>query len=146
MPYKKKSRQEKVEAAIQKLNDGITDFFTSEKPEAYKNYLKAMGKFHSYSANNCALIISQYPNATKVAGYVDWQKKFNRHVNQGETGIMVLAPGKGVREAKTDKYDENGNQIIEKRKYTYFFPTYVYDIDRHPEKSFLRLFQSLILK
>lgn len=136
MPYKRRTRQEKVEAAMEKLNDGITDFFTSEKPEAYKNYLKAMGKLHSYSANNCALILSQYPNATKVAGYVDWQKKFNRHVNRGETGIMVLAPGKGVREVLTDKLDENGNQIIEKRKYTYFFPTYVYDIDQTSGEEF----------
>lgn len=34
-----------------------------------RNYLAAMGKFHRYSASNILLIITQRPQATRVAGY-----------------------------------------------------------------------------
>lgn len=128
--FAKKTRQEKMDETIERLNNGITDFFTSEKPESYKEYLKVMSRFHHYSANNCALIAAQYPGATKVAGYKAWQKKFDRHVNRGETGITIFAAGTGVRDVDTGKVDENGNKIIEKRKYTYFFPTTVFDVEQ----------------
>ena len=128
--FKRKTRQEKMDETIDKLNNGITEFFTSEKPESYMEYLKVMSRFHRYSANNCALIAAQYPGASLVAGYKAWQTKFNRHVNRGETGITVFAPGKGVRDYDTGEVDENGNKIIEKRKYTFFFPTTVFDVNQ----------------
>ena len=51
-----------------------------------------MSKFHNYSVNNTLLIELQRPDATLVAGYQAWQKKFNRHVKKGERGIRILAP------------------------------------------------------
>jgi hypothetical protein len=42
--------------------------------EALRNYLAAMGKFHRYSASNVLLIITQRPDATRVAGYQTWRK------------------------------------------------------------------------
>ena len=79
---RKETRKEKIEAAMSQIDEGIKEFFTSE---GYKEYLKVMSKFYHYSVNNCILIERQFPNATHVAGYTDWQKKFKRHVKRGET-------------------------------------------------------------
>ena len=78
-----------------KLEDGVVEIFTSEK---YREYMDAMSKFPRYSVNNCILIASQYPQASLVCGFRKWQKEFNRTVNKGEHGIMILAPIKGKTE------------------------------------------------
>ena len=46
-----------------------------------------MAKFHKYSFNNTLLIAMQNPDATLVAGYNAWQRKFHRHVKKGEKAI-----------------------------------------------------------
>ena len=61
------------------------------KSEALKNYLATMGRFHGYSWGNVLLIASQKPAATRVAGIHTWNK-LGRMVNEGEKGIMILAP------------------------------------------------------
>ena len=61
------------------------------KSEALKNYLTTMGRFHRYSWGNVLLIASQKPTATRVAGFHTWNK-LGRIVNEGEKGIMILAP------------------------------------------------------
>lgn len=52
-----------------------------------------------YSDANIAKILEQFPEATEVRGYRDWQK-VGRQVRRGETGIAILAPIK-------PKKDEN---------------------------------------
>jgi hypothetical protein len=54
-------------------------------------YLDACSKFHHYSLFNVFLIMTQYPQATVVAGYRKWQS-LNRQVRPGEHGIPILAP------------------------------------------------------
>ena len=61
------------------------------KSEAFKNYLAAMGRFHRYSWGNVGLIAYQRPTATPVAGIHTWNK-LGRIINEGEKGIMILAP------------------------------------------------------
>ena len=61
------------------------------KSEAFKNYLAAMGRFHGYSWGNVGLIAYQRPTATHVAGIHTWNR-LGRIINEGETGIMILAP------------------------------------------------------
>jgi N-terminal domain of anti-restriction factor ArdC/IrrE N-terminal-like domain len=61
------------------------------KSEAFKNYLAAMGRFHRYSWGNVRLIAYQRPTATHVAGIHTWNK-LGRIINEGEKGIMILAP------------------------------------------------------
>ena len=56
-----------------------------------RNYLAAMGKFHRYSASNILLIITQRPEATRVAGYETW-RKLHRQVTRGAKGIVIFAP------------------------------------------------------
>ncbi len=73
----------------QSIEDGIRDVYQSDR---YQQYLKTMSRFPSYSLNNCILIFQQKPEATLVAGYQAWRKKFERNVRKGEKGIRILAP------------------------------------------------------
>lgn len=82
------SQSEQIKEITEKLQHGIEDLFESEK---YKNYLKTMSKFTSYSLNNTMLIAMQKPDATTVAGYGTW-KQINRQVLKGSKAIKILAP------------------------------------------------------
>lgn len=106
----------------------------------YRNYLTIMSKFHSYSYRNCLLIAMQNPEATHVAGYAAWQKKFNRQVQRGEKGIQIVgyAPKKinieQERKNSTGKIIIGANGKPEKetvsRQIPYFIPMYVYDVSQ----------------
>ena len=72
-----------------KLEEGIQEIFSSGK---YADYLKVMSRFHRYSLNNTVLIAMQNPEASLVAGYHAWQKRFERNVLKGEKAIRIIAP------------------------------------------------------
>jgi DNA repair protein RadC len=78
-----------VREIVQKLEQGIRDFFDGEK---YRTYLRTMTRFHRYSVNNTMLIAMQKPEATLVAGFNKWQEQFGRSVKKGEHGIRIIAP------------------------------------------------------
>ena len=78
-----------VREIMQKLEQGIRDFFDGEK---YRTYLRTMARFHRYSVNNTMLIAMQKPDATLVAGFNKWQDQFGRNVKRGEHGIRIIAP------------------------------------------------------
>jgi antirestriction protein ArdC len=59
--------------------------------EDWARMLATAAKFHAYSANNVMLILSQRPDATRVAGYQAW-RSVGRQVRKGERGISILAP------------------------------------------------------
>ena len=133
----RQTREEKMSVIQQKLEDGVREIFSSEK---YREYISAMSKFPRYSINNCILIASQLPEASLVCGFRKWQTEFNRTVNKGEHGIMILAPIKGKTEVEEEVFDENnkavvdenGNQKTEKvmREYQTFRPVYVFDVSQ----------------
>ncbi len=133
----RQTREEKMSAIQKKLEDGVRAIFSSEK---YREYISAMSKFPRYSINNCILIASQLPEASLVCGFRKWQTEFNRTVNKGEHGIMILAPIKGKTEVVEEVFDENnkavvdenGNQKTEKvtREYQTFRPVYVFDVSQ----------------
>lgn len=81
-------RKARLEAAYAKLEEGVQQITDSE---AFKDYLRFLGSFHNYSANNVMLIHMQNPEATMVAGFHDWKKK-GRFVRKGEKGIAIMAP------------------------------------------------------
>jgi len=64
--------------------------------EALRNYVSVMRKFHRYSLRNLMLILSQRPDATRVAGYQTW-KQLGRCVKKGAKGILILAPVVGKK-------------------------------------------------
>lgn len=78
----------KVNQATQMLEQGVKAIFESGQ---YKKWLSVCSRFHSYSVNNCILILLQAPYATQVAGYQTW-KSLGRQVKKGEHGIRIIAP------------------------------------------------------
>ena len=120
---KTKNLLEKLEEKIDKV----------QKSKEFKKMLQFFSKFHDYSYRNTLLIQLQKPNATYVAGYRQWQEKFNRQVKKGEEGIAILAPftySKTISEIEEVEVD---GEIIEKEikkevPKVYFKPVYVFDI------------------
>lgn len=82
-------QQQQLKEITEKLEQGVKELFTSEK---YMEYLRVMSQFHNYSFSNTLLIAMQKPEATLVAGYGAWQKKFERNVMKGEKAIKIFAP------------------------------------------------------
>ncbi len=107
--YKKSNedRQKEVAEITSKMPEEIEKCRNSEE---YKEKLKAIGKLHNYSLNNCMLIGMQCPDATYVAGYKAWEK-FGRHVNKGEKGIKIIQPAPFKKTEWVDFKDENGNVV-----------------------------------
>lgn len=77
-----------IDDVKEKLDKGLEDVFKNQR---FKEMLKVMSSFRTYSFNNMMLIMLQRPNATMVKGYKQWQE-LGRHVKKGEKGIKILAP------------------------------------------------------
>lgn len=135
--------REKVKALTDKLEAGVKAVFESER---YRDYLKAMAKFHRYSFGNVLLILMQCPAASLVAGYTTWKKQFGRRVKKGERGIQIIAPIQRSRLIKQDRLDpdthlpiigENG--VTEKEpvfvSYPSFRVAYVFDVSQTEGKE-----------
>ncbi len=133
-------KKDRMAEITEQLEQGVKDFFTSEK---FIRYLDIMSRFHSYSLNNQILIATQKPEATYVAGYNSWIKNFDRHVKRNETGIRILAPQKHQIEIETDRVDESGNAIREKREIISFRPVTVFDVSQTEGKELPELVREL---
>ena len=114
-----KQQQQKIKEATEQLEAGIKDFFSSGN---FQEYLNVMSRFHTYSYSNSIMIAMQKPDATLLAGYSGWQKKFERHVKPGEHGIRIFAPAPVKVQVEREKkdpdtnlpeLDENGDPVME---------------------------------
>ena len=101
--------EKQLKEISERLEQGVKEIFTSER---YTEYLNTMSKFHNYSFNNTLLITMQKPEATLVAGYQAWQKKFNRHVKRGEKGIQIIAPAPIREKQEIEKTDPDTGEIV----------------------------------
>ena len=147
-------RQEKVEAALAKIEEGVAQVFYSDTfQEDFKNYLNYNAQFHTYSANNIMLIKMQNGQASRVAGFNKW-KELGRSVKKGEKGINILAPCSGIYKYEKNKLDENGNTVLnsdgkpekveEERTYRYFKVVSVFDISQTEGKEPPSLVKELV--
>ena len=102
-------REQQMKEITERLEQGVKELFTSER---YMEYLKTMSQFHNYSFNNTMLIAMQKPDATLVAGYQAWQKKFKRQVKRGEKGIQIIAPAPIREKEEVEKFDPVTNEPI----------------------------------
>ena len=80
-PHRLNQVHQRLTSAIEQLVIG-TDWM---------EMLNVARRFHTYSANNVFLILSQRRDATWVAGYRTWLT-LGRQVTSGEKGIAILAP------------------------------------------------------
>ena len=102
-------QKQKLKALTDQLEKGVKSVFESE---SYQKYLRCMSKFHRYSISNSILIHMQKPDASYVAGYTDWQKKFHRQVNKGEKGIAIIAPSPYKRKVNEIVKDKDGAPVL----------------------------------
>ena len=128
MTRKIKTRKtpEQRQAAMQELHDSIaTQVEALRDSDAWRDMLDAMSRFHNYSLGNLLLILSQRPDATRVAGYGAWRKTHGRQVRKGERGIKIIGGGT----VKTTEVNPRTGEEEETRK-TRFFPVTVFDISQ----------------
>ena len=117
---KNSTKEDPIKAATKRLEQGINDFMSSDK---FREYLKVMSRFHTYSYRNSLLIAMQKPDATLLAGYSTWKNKFERYPKAG-SGIKIFAPSHSKKqEYKTREkidprtnlpvLDQDGNPVME---------------------------------
>jgi len=87
--------------------------------EGWARFLAFATGFHSYSLSNVLLILSQRPDASRVAGFRQWQER-GRQVRKGERSIKIF----GYATKKTE--DENG----EEERRAYFPILSVFDVSQ----------------
>lgn len=109
-----KAMHSEVERATADLSD----------PVKWREFLDAVSRFHRYSVSNTMLILHQRPDATRVAGFRDWQENFERTVKKGEKAIWVLAP---CRYRKVTEAND-GSETEEER--LFFRPVPVFDLSQ----------------
>ena len=115
---KTKELRQRIDASLETLAKSVDEVRASE---TFKAYLDVQAKFHRYSWCNSLLILSQRPDASRVAGYKTWQK-LGRQVCKGERGIMIFAPCPWKRE------ETNANGNTETKTGMYFRAVHVFDI------------------
>ena len=74
---------EMLETASEELNN----------PDSVMAYLDVQSRFDRYSVSNALLVAYQNPEATRLCDAKTWQKN-HVFINKGETGIIILEPGK----------------------------------------------------
>jgi antirestriction protein ArdC len=99
------------------------------KSQRLVEYLKATGKFHTYSLGNAILIGFQKPDATRVAGFRTWQK-LGRHVKRSEKGIAIMAPIVWRKKVARADEEREVEQELKKDVTVAFKTAHVFDISQ----------------
>jgi len=97
---KKDELVKKIEGFVEELAGAVDEAAASE---TIRKFLEFNAKFRGYSWHNTLLIYLQKPDATKVAGFKQWEEKFHRRVKKGAKAISILAPIKVGEKKKDDK-------------------------------------------
>ncbi len=145
------TREERLKEITDQLEKGIGELFQSGQ---YAAYLATMAKFHNYSFGNIFLIMMQCPNASHVAGYNDWKRKFGRQVKRFEKGIKILAPCPYKQRIETPKLDTatqrpiigadgQPEMSVQEVKKTYYKVVTVFDVQQTTGKPLPELASEL---
>ena len=109
--YKTKEDRQKeaLDDVSKQVEEGIRKVFSNDN---FRDYLKVVSRFHTYSFNNTVLIAAQKPDATLCAGFNAWKFKYGRHVKKGEKGIRIISPVKVKETVQEEKTDPNTGQPV----------------------------------
>lgn len=99
-------KKAQAEALQQSISDQVESLRDSGRWTAFLDFAQA---FHAYSLNNVLLVLSQMPDASRVAGFRKWQA-LNRQVRKGSTGIRIF----GYSTKKVTEEDDNGDEVEKK--------------------------------
>ena len=117
---KAKALRKTIEDRLDVLAKALDDVRASEM---FRQYLDVQARFHRYSWHNTLLIVSQKPDAERVAGFQTW-RKMGRYVCKGEKGIAIFAPCP----FKRTETDDAGNDV--EREGIYFKVVHVFDVSQ----------------
>ena len=106
---KQTAKKESMQQIMDELEAGVASVFESDN---YVKLLDMMSQFHQYSLNNCILILSQCPSATRCASFATW-KKLKMPVKKGEKGIKILVPIPYKYQKEQRSIDDDGNTVTE---------------------------------
>ncbi|TRZ39347.1 hypothetical protein CEQ21_07235 (plasmid) [Niallia circulans] len=81
-------RKQEIQAISEKALQQIEKY--TKSVDDVLEYANFMSRFHSYSANNLALIQQQFEGAEAVSSFKDWKDK-GYSVQKGEKGIQILS-------------------------------------------------------
>jgi antirestriction protein ArdC len=117
------TRTDRVAELHQQLDTQVAELVSGED---WATMLATAARFHTYSSNNVMLILSQRPDATRVAGYQTW-RTLGRQVRKGERGISILAPV--VVRADSRQTDRDAREATDERETVVGYKvTHVFDI------------------
>ncbi len=92
----------KTSEVLKQLEAGIQSLINSDR---YREYLRFLARFHTYSTANTVLIFTQMPSASLCAGMTTWNKQ-GCYIKKGERGLRIIAP------TTRKETDENGDERI----------------------------------
>lgn len=120
----KKTRQERVKDLQSTFEQGVLALAADEE---WRQVMDFFAGFHTYSFNNMMLIYLQYPKASRLAGFKQWQSR-GRQVKKGSKAIKIF--GFGISKKK----NEDGQEILgpdgTPQTYTYYPILNVFDISQ----------------
>ena len=88
--WKNRKKAEREEAFARAADAALQ---ISGSPTLLQNYLNVQAQFDRYSVNNCLLIATSKPEGTAFKDFDGWKKE-GISIARGETGIVLLVPGK----------------------------------------------------
>ena len=88
--WKNRKKAEREEAFARAADAALQ---ISGSPTLLQNYLNVQAQFDRYSVNNCLLIATSKPEGTAFKDFDGWKKE-GISIAKGETGIVLLIPGK----------------------------------------------------
>jgi hypothetical protein len=126
-----KSKAKTTQELVQHSIDSLIEALETGHSDVLSSYLKAMGKFHTYSFGNILLIATQKPTATHVAGIRTWNE-LGRRVKRGERGISIYAPLIGSKRKRVSEPEHNPDDAAKSPNVTEqllgFRAVYVFDV------------------
>jgi hypothetical protein len=93
-----------------------------------RRYLTFFASFKGHSFFNTMLIFIQKPDASKVAGFRQWETKYFRRVKKGAKGIMIFAPVFNKKDGEIQTDNSELDKEVGKGNPIRFRPVYVFDI------------------
>ncbi|MDP9358745.1 MAG: ArdC-like ssDNA-binding domain-containing protein [Chloroflexota bacterium] len=120
-----------VDAAFERLAEQLAAGHT----EAYLQFLAFHARFHRYSPANALLILSQRPDATRVAGLSTWNRLGYR-IRAGERATWIWAPV--LRKGVDPSTREEGERLVGFRPAPVFDASQLANLDEKPLPTFFR--------
>ena len=94
----RRAQAEELQASIAEQVDQLRN------SDQWTRFLQFARSFYPYSVNNLILIMTQFPTASRVAGFRQWQAK-GRQVRKGEKSIKIF----GFAQKKIRNDDDHGH-------------------------------------